>query len=232
MLKPAVKMTSKALFGPRTGDPGGWADGAEAFWCLGWIFFRSPLGECYFHVGVEEGFENFAVFFPEQRAGLVVFSSGPSPAGVARDAVESVFGTTGIPFAWTGYQRPKESCHENAFRPGQRLGDYLAGGCANHREPQSESRRRMKALFRTLMTLGTAILTLAGEGLSHSPSKEASRPLNVLVLLDEWFGRAMCRYSRKTFQAASPGLPIFVPTAPGQKSVFAQNRIQIRSAEK
>ncbi len=104
MLKPAVRMTAKALFGPQSGEPGGWIDGAEAFWCLGWIYIRSSLGECYFHVGAEEGFENFAVFFPRQRTGLVVFSSGPSPAGVARAAVESVFGATGIPFAWMGYQ--------------------------------------------------------------------------------------------------------------------------------
>ncbi|HSQ35663.1 MAG TPA: serine hydrolase domain-containing protein [Candidatus Binatia bacterium] len=104
MLKPEVKMTAKTLFGPQRGEPGGWREGAEAFWCLGWIYFRSSLGECYFHVGAEEGFENFAVFFPKQRSGLVVFSSGPSPTGVARDAVESVFGATGIPFAWMGYR--------------------------------------------------------------------------------------------------------------------------------
>ncbi len=86
------------------GEPGGWADGAVAFWCLGWIYFRSALGECYCHVGAEEGFENFDVFFPERRAALVILSSGPSPNGVARAAIEGVFGTTGIPFAWMGYQ--------------------------------------------------------------------------------------------------------------------------------
>lgn len=106
MLNPIVKMTAKALFGPQANELGSWVDGAEPFWCLGWINFRSLLGESYFHVGAEEGFENFAVFFPKLRAGLVVLASGPSPSGVARDAVESCFGETGIPFAWMGYQMP------------------------------------------------------------------------------------------------------------------------------
>jgi CubicO group peptidase (beta-lactamase class C family) len=102
MLNPFVKMTAKALFGPQANEPGGWVDGEEPYWCLGWIYFRSLLGESYFHLGNDPGFENFAVFFPKLRAGLVVLASGPSPYGVARDAVESFFGDTGIPFAWMG----------------------------------------------------------------------------------------------------------------------------------
>jgi len=98
------KVSARHIFGPQAGEPGGWAEDAKPSWCLGWIHIRSSLGECYFHVGAEEGLENFAVFFPKQGAGLVIFSSGPSPAGVARDAVERVFGTTGIPFAWMGYE--------------------------------------------------------------------------------------------------------------------------------
>ncbi|MFB0565769.1 MAG: serine hydrolase domain-containing protein [Candidatus Aminicenantaceae bacterium] len=102
MLNPFVKMTAKALFGPQANEPGGWVDGEEPYWCLGWIYFRSLLGESYFHLGNDPGFENFAVFFPKLRAGLVILASGPSPYGVARDAVESFFGDTGIPFAWMG----------------------------------------------------------------------------------------------------------------------------------
>lgn len=36
---------------------------------------------------------------------------------------------------------------------------------------------------------------------------------------------------QKAFQARSPGLPIFVPTAMGQKWVFAQGRVQFRPAD-
>ncbi|MBN1273939.1 MAG: serine hydrolase [Candidatus Aminicenantes bacterium] len=106
MLHPYVKMTAGALFGPQADEPGRWVEGGEPYWCLGWIYFRSLLGESYFHVGAEEGFENFAVFFPKRQAGLVVFASGPSPSGAAGDAVKIFFGDTGIPFAWMGYQAP------------------------------------------------------------------------------------------------------------------------------
>jgi len=103
MLQPAVKMTRKALFGPDSQKTMDRDDGSNLSWCLGWITRRGPLGTANFHVGAEEGFENFAVFFPEKRAGLVMFASGVQPPGLVRSIVAGIFGETGLPFDWMGY---------------------------------------------------------------------------------------------------------------------------------
>jgi len=48
----------------------------------------------------------------------------------------------------------------------------------------------MKELFRMSLVLGLAAIMLAGQGLGQTLSEEAPRPLNVLILLGEWFGDA------------------------------------------
>lgn len=102
MLEPAVAVRSRALFGPDARQERE-EDGSHLSWCLGWAFCNGPLGEAYFHVGAEEGFENFAVFLPRKRAGLVALSSGAAAQGVVREVVALAFGETGIPFDWMGY---------------------------------------------------------------------------------------------------------------------------------
>jgi len=48
----------------------------------------------------------------------------------------------------------------------------------------------MKELFRTGLVLGLAAVMFAGQGIGQTLSEENPRPLNVLVLLGEWFGDA------------------------------------------
>ena len=48
----------------------------------------------------------------------------------------------------------------------------------------------MKELFRMGLVLGLAAVMFAGQGMGQTLSEEDPRPLNVLVLLGEWFGDA------------------------------------------
>jgi len=72
-------------------------------WTLGWGWFRSPAGPALFHVGAEEGCENYAVLFPEKRTAIVVFSVSARPTRVTPPIVERLIGDVHSPFAWMRY---------------------------------------------------------------------------------------------------------------------------------
>lgn len=72
-------------------------------WTPGWGWFRGPAGEALFHVGAEEGCENYAVLFPEQRTGIVVFSVSAAPTRITPPIVEKLIGDVHSPFTWMRY---------------------------------------------------------------------------------------------------------------------------------
>jgi CubicO group peptidase (beta-lactamase class C family) len=72
-------------------------------WTPGWGWFRCPAGVALFHVGAEEGCENYVVIFPEKKMGIVVFSVSRVPAHVTPPIVEKLLGDIYSPFAWMRY---------------------------------------------------------------------------------------------------------------------------------
>ena len=72
-------------------------------WTPGWGWFRSPAGPALFHVGAEEGCENYVVLFPEKRTAIVVFSVSAGPTRVTPPIVERLIGDVHSPFVWMRY---------------------------------------------------------------------------------------------------------------------------------
>ena len=72
-------------------------------WTPGWGSFRSPAGPALFHVGAEEGCENYVVLFPEKRTAIVVFSVSAGPTRVTPPIVERLIGDVHSPFVWMRY---------------------------------------------------------------------------------------------------------------------------------
>jgi CubicO group peptidase (beta-lactamase class C family) len=72
-------------------------------WTPGWGWFRSPAGGALFHVGAEEGCENYVVIFPDRRTGIAIFSVSRAPARVTPPIVEKLLGDVYSPFAWMRY---------------------------------------------------------------------------------------------------------------------------------
>jgi len=72
-------------------------------WTPGWGWFLSPAGPALFHVGAEEGCENYVVLFPEKRTAIVVFSVSGRPTRITPPIVERLIGDVHSPFAWMRY---------------------------------------------------------------------------------------------------------------------------------
>jgi CubicO group peptidase (beta-lactamase class C family) len=99
---PRLRVGGKALHDRRKPDTSLNND-IQLSWTPGWGWFRSPAGPALFHVGAEEGCENYAVLFPEKRTAIVVFSVSGTPTRITPPIVERLIGDVHSPFAWMRY---------------------------------------------------------------------------------------------------------------------------------
>jgi len=102
MLEPQVDITSKSLHAPQGTDPG-ISERIHLSWSMGWGRFRCPLGEALFHVGFEEGCDNYAVVFLNQKIGIVLQSVITGREGIAPTVVKELIGDIYSPFSWLQY---------------------------------------------------------------------------------------------------------------------------------
>lgn len=102
MLKPQVGITSRSLHAPQRTDPG-IHETIHLAWSMGWGRFRCPQGDAIFHVGFEEGCDNYAVVFLDRKIGIVLQSVITKPEGIAPVIVKELIGDIYSPFSWLQY---------------------------------------------------------------------------------------------------------------------------------
>jgi len=78
-------------------------DSIRLSWTPGWGWFRSPAGEALFHVGMEEGCENYVVLFPGKKTGIVIQSVSDLSVRVSPSIVKELIGDIYSPFSWMRY---------------------------------------------------------------------------------------------------------------------------------
>jgi D-alanyl-D-alanine-carboxypeptidase/D-alanyl-D-alanine-endopeptidase len=78
-------------------------DDIQLSWTPGWGWFRSPAGEALFHVGMEEGCENYVVLFPEKKTGIVIQSVSDLSVRISPSIVKQLIGDVYSPFSWMRY---------------------------------------------------------------------------------------------------------------------------------
>jgi hypothetical protein len=78
-------------------------DDIQLSWTPGWGWFRSPAGEALFHVGMEEGCENYVVLFLEKDTGIVVQSVSDLSVRITPSIVANLIGDVYSPFSWMRY---------------------------------------------------------------------------------------------------------------------------------
>lgn len=102
MLESQVNITSKSLHAPQSSDPG-IHEALHLAWSMGWGRFSCPRGEAIFHVGFEEGCDNYAVVFMDHKIGIVLQSVITKPEGIAPPIVKELIGDIYSPFSWLQY---------------------------------------------------------------------------------------------------------------------------------
>lgn len=102
MLKPQVNITSRSLHAPQGTNPK-IHETIQLAWSMGWGRFRCPQGEAIFHVGYEEGCDNYAVVFLDRNIGMVLQSVITGQEGIAPPIAKELIGDIYSPFSWLQY---------------------------------------------------------------------------------------------------------------------------------
>jgi len=102
MLEPQVDITSQSLHAPQGTDPK-IHESIQLAWSMGWGRFRCSQGDVLFHVGFEEGCDNYAVVFLDREIGIVLQSVIERLEGIAPAITEELIGDTYSPFSWLMY---------------------------------------------------------------------------------------------------------------------------------
>ncbi len=102
MLEPQVNITSQSLHAPQNTDPK-IHETIHLAWSMGWGRFRCSQGEAIFHVGFEEGCDNYAVVFLDRGTGIVLQSVITRSEGIAPLVVKELIGDSYSPFSWLLY---------------------------------------------------------------------------------------------------------------------------------
>lgn len=108
MLNPEVALTSRSLFSPPATDAGASRIHRLA-WTPGWGTFTDAYGRSIFHVGREEGCENYAEARLDRGPGIVILSVSMGPDSFSGPLVDAAIGSAYSPLAWLGYGRPVAS---------------------------------------------------------------------------------------------------------------------------
>jgi D-alanyl-D-alanine-carboxypeptidase/D-alanyl-D-alanine-endopeptidase len=99
---PRLRVRGKALHNRDKADSS-LNDDIQLSWTPGWGWFRSPAGEALFHVGKEEGCENYVILFPEKKTGIVIQSVSDLSVRISPPIVERLIGDVYSPFSWMRY---------------------------------------------------------------------------------------------------------------------------------
>jgi CubicO group peptidase (beta-lactamase class C family) len=102
MLEPQVDITSSSLHAPQGSDPAIHSK-HKLTWSLGWGRFHCPSGEAIFHVGFEEGCDNYAVIFLDHNIGIVLQSVIRTQEGIAPRITKELIGDVYSLFKWLNY---------------------------------------------------------------------------------------------------------------------------------
>jgi CubicO group peptidase (beta-lactamase class C family) len=105
MLKPEVDVTSRSLFS-LPGTDGGAGREHRLAWTPGWGTFTDAYGRALFHVGREEGCENYVEARLDGGQGIAILSLSTNPESFTGPLVDYAIGTGYSPLAWLEYGSP------------------------------------------------------------------------------------------------------------------------------
>jgi CubicO group peptidase (beta-lactamase class C family) len=102
MLEPQIDVTSRSLHASQNTDTK-IHESIQLAWSMGWGRFRCSEGDAIFHVGFEEGCDNYAVVFLDRKVGIVLQSAITKLEGIAPAVAKELIGDIYSPFSWLMY---------------------------------------------------------------------------------------------------------------------------------
>jgi D-alanyl-D-alanine-carboxypeptidase/D-alanyl-D-alanine-endopeptidase len=103
MFRPQVRIRTRTQFGPGASEETAANDPIELSYGLGWGLLRTPFGWGAFKEGHGDGFQHYAIVFPEKRMGVLLMSNSDNAESIFGHLLEITLADTYTPLEWEGY---------------------------------------------------------------------------------------------------------------------------------
>ena len=103
MFEPAIRIKSKAQFGPLSLEKSDENDDIELSYGLGWGLLQSPYGLGAFKEGHGEGFQHYSIIFPEKETAIIILSNSDNAESIFKELLEITIADVYTPWKWENY---------------------------------------------------------------------------------------------------------------------------------
>jgi serine-type D-Ala-D-Ala carboxypeptidase/endopeptidase len=103
ILRPQVRIRFRTQFGPGATDETDANDDIELSYGLGWGLLRTPHGWGAFKEGHGDGFQHYAIVFPEKKCGVLLMSNSDNAESIFDHLLAATMADTYTPLEWEGY---------------------------------------------------------------------------------------------------------------------------------
>lgn len=103
LFRPQVRIRFRTQFGPGATEETDANDDIELSYGLGWGLLRTPHGWGAFKEGHGDGFEHYAIVFPEKKCGVLLMSNSDNAESIFDRLLAVTMADTYTPLEWEGY---------------------------------------------------------------------------------------------------------------------------------
>jgi CubicO group peptidase (beta-lactamase class C family) len=103
MLSPQIAITSRRQFGPGRWEVTDANRDIELSYGLGWGLYTTPYGPAVFKEGHLEGWEHYAVFYPDSGVGLLIMTNSSNGESIFKEILEVAVADSWLPWEWENY---------------------------------------------------------------------------------------------------------------------------------
>ena len=103
LFRPQVRIRFRTQFGPGATEETDANDDIELSYGLGWGLLRTPHGWGAFKEGHGDGFEHYAIVFPEKKCGVLLMSNSDNAESIFDRLLTVTMADTYTPLEWEGY---------------------------------------------------------------------------------------------------------------------------------
>jgi len=103
MFRPQVRIHSRAQVGPGATEETRANDAIALSYGLGWGLLRTPYGWGAFKEGHGDGFQHYAILFPERGLGVLLMSNSDNAESIFHQLLTLTLADTYTPLEWENY---------------------------------------------------------------------------------------------------------------------------------
>jgi CubicO group peptidase (beta-lactamase class C family) len=103
LITPQIRIKSKQQFGPNAWVDTNENDSIQLSYGLGFGLFFTPYGKAFFKEGHLEGWQHYAIGFPEKGIGIVIMSNSDNAESIFKELLEVSIANHFTPWYWEHY---------------------------------------------------------------------------------------------------------------------------------